>query len=137
MTQRPMHRSRPIKAAVVAAVLGATLMGPISPARADPGSWDYYPSCRNYTANIANLTGSYTYEATTHTVPTSSGCSDISSIAHDCQTHRIRFYPSGGGSFVNSWTFDCDGPHIVASNVQNTTVYRNEGGAYGYFHIED
>lgn len=63
--------------------------------------------------------------------------SDINSIAYDCQNHRIRFYPSGGGSFVDSWTFDCDGAHVVASSVQSTTTYRNEGGAFGYFHIED
>jgi hypothetical protein len=133
------HQSKRVRRAVALTALVATTLavGPAAVAKADPGSWNYYPACRNYTANIFNSAASYTYESANHTVQATSSCSDINSIAHACQNHRIRFYPSGGGSFVNSWTFDCDGAHVVASSVQNTTVYRNEGGAFGYFHIED
>jgi hypothetical protein len=119
------------------AATGALVLGLVSPAHADPGNWDYYGSCRNYTANVFQSQSTYTHESLLHTVQSTSSCSDINSIAHDCQNHRIRFYPSGGGSWVNSWKFDCDGANVIASSVQNSTTYRNEGGAFGYLHIED
>lgn len=76
-----------------------------------------------------------------YTVPGSSvsACNDINirniyreySTTPNCQYFRVRFYPSSGGSYVNSWKWACSVPpsgpdQVIASSVLNGTKYRVE-----------
>lgn len=126
-------------APAVALALGATVVT-AEPAGADMSPWDYYPGCRDYIADMDGVASLYYYETTTHTIPSSSGCADVNSIAHpSCDAHRVRFYPSSGDPYVSSWVNDCDGPTVIVTNVLNGTKYRNEafGNIDTHFHIED
>jgi hypothetical protein len=66
------------------------------------------------------------------TTKTWSACEDINITWQywDEWRWRVRFYPSSGGSYVNSWkTSGCDNlcAVIVATNVSNGTSFRMEG----------
>jgi hypothetical protein len=78
-------------------------------------------------------------------VPSTSACGDInvqnisfrgyrSVGSYHCGDFRVRFYPSSGGSYTNSFTHACSygtstnpGPVVpIATNVANGTQYRVE-----------
>lgn len=113
----------------------------VQPAAADDSS--EFPSCRYLWTGIGaaygggEYTGSgdwYAYGPRFFT-PSSSACEDIQIVAPYSMSpnmrFRIRFYPSGGGSYVNSWKqagmpcWSC--AWVLATNVANNTQYRVEG----------
>lgn len=135
-TTRANRRTWGLVLLPIAVVLAGTI--PASEVTADPGNWDYYSNCRDYTAYTDATNGLYAWETDTHVTPGWSSCSDINSIAHPCNYHRIRFYPSGGGSYTGDWVYDCDGARVIASSVLDGTTYRNETADLGIdLHIED
>ncbi len=117
-----------------AALLGVMLVG-ATPAQADDSS--EYPSCTNflytgvgapYGGGISNGPEFYAYSPQ-WTVSSSSACEDIT-IDHEPEQWywRVRFYPSSGGSYVNSWKTACQLCFVLAAtNVANGTKFRIEG----------
>jgi len=73
-----------------------------------------------------------------YVVPSWSSCHDInisgitSMNGDHCGTFRVRFFPSSGGNYANSWKTICSTPgsgeplQVVASDVLDGTVYRVE-----------
>lgn len=70
-------------------------------------------------------------------VPYTSTCRDINlnsiyvndpNIGWFCSYVRVRFFPSRGGNYANSWKFYCPsyGAKVMASNVGDGTRYRLE-----------
>lgn len=96
--------------------------------------------CHSFTANLAyvNFDVPYVYSSK-YTVPSWSTCHDINATTFTswdgtityCRNVRVRFYPSSGGSYTNSWKNICHGSTLkpIATNVANGTVYRIE--SYG------
>ena len=111
------------------------------PARADDSS--EFPSCKYYWTGIGSSYGGGEYSGSGDwyaygpqlTSPSNSACEDIQIVAPYSMSpnmrFRIRFYPSGGGSYANSWKqagqpcWSC--AWILATNVANGSVWRVEG----------
>ncbi|HLZ14994.1 MAG TPA: hypothetical protein VKQ34_03305 [Candidatus Saccharimonadales bacterium] len=99
-------------------------------------------SCRWYNVDKTNETLDPSwqyYDTTVLTVPSWSVCNDINitgtridwrqqgDVYDQCAYYHVRFYPSSGGSYTNSWKRVCDtGSHVIAYSVLNGTRYRVE-----------
>lgn len=108
-----------------------------TPAYDQPGCHSFYFLADKYEVN-----GGYRY-TDTYTVPSASSCIDIwvtrvrtssgccSWVWAQYPAVRVRFYPSSGGSYTNSWQqYDWspnpERSYPVATNVANGTRYRLE-----------
>jgi len=92
----------------------------------------------NYTANAGGFAegSDFVFYTGQQVVPSTSSCHDINlnsmydtdSGLYICTQVRVRFYPSSGGNYANSWKLMCQSyaPFVVASNVGNGTHYRLE-----------
>ncbi len=89
--------------------------------------------------------GAYYGWTSQKTIPSSSQCEDINlgnlygldyagNLIDTCGDFRVRFYPSSGGSYTNSWKHLCSyvynsgdpTTHTIATDVLNGTKYRVE-----------
>lgn len=125
----------------VIATTAASVLVAAGPARADDSS--EFPSCTYYWTGIGAAYGGGTYTGSGDwyaygpqlTSPSGSACEDIQIVAPYSMSpnmrFRVRFFPSGGGSFANSWKqagmpcWSC--AWILATSVANGTVWRVEG----------
>lgn len=139
------------RVALVLSVLSAGTAFAVQPAVADstsefPSCWDGEvgtgPNFHWPTGSGGNASG-YSYSPL-FTVPGSpyTGCEDInvSCGVTQCGDYRIRFYPSSGGNYANSWKSPPCGQSwcyvAAATDVVNGTNYRVEwrlyaGGPWG------
>lgn len=123
-------------AAIILALGGAF----ISPSAAFADTSGEIPSCSQGDGGIGwpysggEYTGSgdwYAYSVNLIT-QSSSACEDIQIInpysMSPSMKFRIRFYPSSGGNYANSWKYvNFGGYTILATDVANGTLYRVEG----------
>lgn len=123
-----------VGAALVAAVSVAGVAG--VPASAS--------SC--VSTNVASYFAASGYQYTRNlSVPYNSACHDINityiSGGNHCATMRVRFYPSSGGNYANSWKYVCTtgSYRVIASDVMNGTNFRVEtqGSNIYYFTVTD
>jgi hypothetical protein len=128
------------KRALVALLAASAILVPASPAMADDSS--ELPGCKYYWTGVGASYGGgihsgaelYTYGPQL-TSPSNSACEDIQIVAlytmSPSMHFRVRFYPSGGGNYANSWKkvnnscWSCN--MVIATNVANGTVWRVEG----------
>lgn len=128
--------------AAVAALALLGSLGVAAPAKADTAGElavcvTYYSTGVGPSYGGGNYTGSgdwYAYSPT-WTVPNPSACEDINMTYRYFQGsdwwYRVRFFPSSGGSYANSWKAapacnSCSN-FVVATDVSNGTRLRIEG----------
>jgi hypothetical protein len=130
MAQKVWSRFVAGGALLVLAVAGIAATGP-APKASALGCHYYWDQTHSVARQSVSSTGG-------SRVPYSnvSGCKDVNirsvyvaaGVNNSCGSFRVRFFPSSGGSYTNSWKQVCtsSGPKVLATNVLGGTWYSIE-----------